>query len=173
MEIVMKKLAFVAMVVCALMGIAQEKKAPQSYLLVKEEKKDAFLEEMASFMATNNILYLATVDADRPCVRPVRFACLIDNKLAIATALKKSMSTQMMVNSAVELSTVAGDGKVYIRFSGKATLCKDETIIAKFAEEHPGMKNKFGKEFALYLVTPENVGLWGGKEPKTKQFKAE
>jgi uncharacterized pyridoxamine 5'-phosphate oxidase family protein len=116
---------------------------------------------------------LATVDADRPCVRPVRFACLIDNKLAIATALKKSMSTQMMVNSAVELSTVAGDGKVYIRFSGKATLCKDETIIAKFAEEHPGMKNKFGKEFALYLVTPENVGLWGGKEPKTKQFKAE
>jgi uncharacterized pyridoxamine 5'-phosphate oxidase family protein len=169
----MKKLAFVAMVVCALMGMAQDKKAGQSYLLVKEQTKDAFLEEMASFMATNNILYLATVDAERPCVRPIRFSCLIDNKLAIATSLKKSMSTQMMVNSSVELSTVAGDGKVYIRFAGKATLCKDDAVIAKFAEEHPGMKNKFGKEFALYLVTPENVGLWGGKEPKTKQFKAE
>jgi uncharacterized pyridoxamine 5'-phosphate oxidase family protein len=169
----MKKLAFVAMVVCALMGIAQEKKVGQSYLLVKEEKKDAFLEEMASFMATNNILYLATVDADRPCVRPVRFSCLIDNKLAIATALKKNMSTQMMVNSDVELCTTPADGKVYIRFAGKATLCKDETIIAKFGEEHPGLKNKFGKEFALYLVTPDNVGLWGGKEPRTKQFKAE
>lgn len=169
----MKKLAFVAMVVCALMGIAQEKKAPQSYLLVKEEKKDAFLEEMASFMATNSILYLATVDGERPCVRPVRFSCLIDNKLAIATALKKSMSTQMMVNSSVELSTVAGDGKMYIRFAGNATLCKDETIIAKFNEAHPSFKSKFGNEFALYLVTPDNVGLWGGKEAKTKTFKAE
>ena len=169
----MKKLAFVAMVVCALMGIAQEKKVPQSYILVKEEKKDAFMEEMASFMATNNILYLATVDGDRPCVRPVRFSCLIDNKLAIATALKKSMSTQMMVNSSVELSTVAGDGKVYIRFAGKASLCRDETVIAKFNEAHPSFKSKFGKEFALYLVSPDNVGLWGGKEPKTKQFKAE
>jgi uncharacterized pyridoxamine 5'-phosphate oxidase family protein len=169
----MKKLAFVAMLVCALMGIAQDKKVGQSYLLIKEEKKDAFLEEMASFMATNTILYLATVDADRPCVRPVRFSCLIDNKLAIATALKKSMSTQMMVNSTVELCATSADGKVYIRFAGKASLCKDEAIIAKFGEEHPGLKNKFGKEFALYLVTPENVGLWGGKEPKTKQFKAE
>jgi uncharacterized pyridoxamine 5'-phosphate oxidase family protein len=169
----MKKLAFVAMVVCALMGMAQDKKAGQSYLLVKEQTKDAFLEEMASFMATNNILYLATVDAERPCVRPIRFSCLIDNKLAIATSLKKSMSTQMMVNALVELTTVAGDGKTYIRFAGKASLCKDEAIIAKFAEEHAGMKNKFGKEFALYLVTPDNVGLWGGKEPKMKQFKAE
>ena len=169
----MKKLAFVAMVVCALMGFAQDKKVGQNYLLVKEQTKDAFLEEMASFMATTNILYLATVDAERPCVRPIRFSCLIDNKLAIATSLKKTMSTQMMVNSAVELTTVAGDGKTYIRFAGKASLCKDEAIIAKFAEEHAGMKNKFGKEFALYLVTPENVGLWGGKEPKTKQFKAE
>ena len=169
----MKKLAFAAMVVCSLMGFAQDKKVGQNYLLVKEQTKDAFLEEMASFMATNNILYLASVDADRPCVRPVRFSCLIDNKLAIATALKKGMSTQMMVNSAVELCTTSADGKVYIRFAGKATLCKDETIIAKFAEEHSGMKNKFGKEFALYPVTPENVGLWGGKEPRTKQFKAE
>jgi len=169
----MKTLACVALIACTLMGIAQEKKAGQSYLLVKEQTKDSFLEEMASFMATNNILYLATVDADRPCVRPIRFSCLIDNKLAIATSPKKSMSTQMMVNSAVELSTTSADGKGYIRFAGKALLCKDETILAKFAEEHPGLKNKFGTDFVLYLVTPENVGLWGGKEPKAKQFKAE
>lgn len=169
----MKKVAFVAMVVCALMGFAQDKKVGQSYLLVKEQAKDAFLEEMSSFMATNNILYLASVDADRPCVRPVRFSCLIDNKLSIATALKKGMSTQMMVNSAVELCTTSADGKMYIRFAGKASLCKDEAIIAKFAEEHSAMKNKFGTDFALYLITPTNVGLWGGKEPKTKQFKAE
>ncbi|MEI6646870.1 MAG: pyridoxamine 5'-phosphate oxidase family protein [bacterium] len=169
----MKKLVFAGMVVCALMGSAQEKKVGQSYLLVKGQTKDAFLEEMASFMATNNILYLATADADRPCVRPIRFTCLIDNKLAIATSLKKNMSTQMMVNSAVELCTTSANGKMYIRFSGKVSLCKDETLIAKYAEEHPGMKNKFGKDFALYLVAPENVGLWGGKEPKTKQFKAE
>jgi hypothetical protein len=38
---------------------------------------------------------------------------------------------------------------------------------------NPAGLTKLGKEFALYLVTPENVGLWGGKEPKTKQFKAE
>lgn len=169
----MKKLAFVAMVVWSLMGSAQEKKAGQSYLLVKEQTKDAFLEEMASFMATNNILYLATVDGDRPCVRPIRFSCLIDNKLAIATAQKKGMSTQMMVNSAVELSTVGKDGKSYIRFAGKATRCKDEAVLTKFAEEHSGLKAKLGKDFVLYLVAPENVGLWGGKATKSKQFKAE
>jgi len=166
----MHKLLFIGMIACAVMGLAEGKKVPNHYLLVKEQTKDAFLEEMASFMATNNILYLASVDADRPCVRPVRFSCLLDNKLAIATSMKKSMSTQMMVNSAVELCTTSADGKMYIRFAGKASLCKDETIIAKFAEEHPGMRNKFGTDFALYLVTPENVGLWGGKEPKTKQF---
>lgn len=166
----MKKLACVAMVMCSLMGSAQEKKVGQSYLLVKEQTKDVFLQEMASFMATNNILYLATVDSDRPCVRPIRFTCLIDNKLAVATALKKGMSTQMMVNSAVELCATSADGKSYMRFAGKASLCKEESIIAKFSEEHLAMKNKFGKDLALYLVTPENVGLWGGKEPKIKKF---
>jgi len=170
---ILHKLVVVGMVGCALLGNAEEKKAGQSYLLVKEQTKNEFLEEMASFMATNNILYLATVEGDRPCVRPIRFSCLIDTKLAIATALKKDMSNQMIVNPSVELSTVAADGKCYIRFAGKAELCKDEAILAKFNTEHPGFKSKFKEDFALYLVKPENVGLWGGKETKTKQFKAE
>jgi len=169
----MNKMVFIGMMMCSFMVFGQDKETSKSYLLVNEQGKDAFLEEMASFMETNSILYLATAETNSPCVRPVRFSCIMDNKLAIVTSFKKEMSKQMTANSAVELCTTAADGKVYLRFSGTAAVCKDETVIAKFNEVHPKFKGMFGKDFALYLITPTKVGLWGGKEKKTKTFKTE
>lgn len=154
----------------AMLGLAQDAAVSKSYVLVKDQTKDAFLEEMATFMETNSILYLATIEENKPCVRPVRFTCILDNKLAIVTSLKKGMSAQMKANPAVELSTTSADGKSYIRFSGKAALCGDQDLIAKHNELHPKFKGMYKTDFALYLVTPDQVGLWGGKEPKTKKF---
>lgn len=165
-----KTMMMVCIMGCAGLVLAQEGAASKSYVLVKDQAKDPFLTEVSTFLSTNSILYLATVENNTPCVRPVRFSCLIDNKLAIATSLKKDMSSQMAENPAVELCTTAGDGKTYIRFSGKAALCKDEAILKKFNELHPKFSGMFKADFALYLVTPDQVGLWGGKEPKTKTF---
>jgi uncharacterized pyridoxamine 5'-phosphate oxidase family protein len=166
-----KTLMLVGMMGCTGFAFAQEAAVSKSYVLVKDQAKDALLEEMATFLETNNaVLFLATVNGDKPCVRPVRFTCIMDNKLAIVTSLKKGMSAQMKANPAVEISTVSSDGKSYVRFAGKAALCTDQELVAKHNELHPKFKGSFKTDFALYLVTPEQVGLWGGKEPKTKTF---
>jgi len=146
---------------------------PKSICGDSAQALDPLLVELADFFEHNSVVYLATVDGTRPCVRPVRYSAMIEGKIAIATSVKKGMSRQMMANPDVEISGASADGKQYARYAGKAAVCKDAKILAAFDRAQPKFKKMFGDDFVLYLIEPVNVGLFSntkGVEPKTKMF---
>lgn len=134
-----------------------------SYQLVKETKVDPFLKHVAAFLEKNTALYLATVENGKPRVRPFRYTTILDNKLAITTSVKKGMSKQMAADGEVEIATATADGKMFARFQGKAVRCTDQAVLDAFLAKHPKFGKLFGADIALYLVEPENVGLFPNK----------
>ena len=165
-----------------LAGFCQEAPKPadaapqvaQSYVFVKEpkEKSDPMLNEAAAFLEKNTVIYLATCDGQSPRVRPVRYTVIMDNKLVIATSSKKELSQQIEKNPNVEVSSAAADGSVFIRFKGKAAVCADADLKAKFVAAHPKFQKMFGENLAVYLIEPEMVGIFPvkGGPAKTKVF---
>ena len=88
------------------------------------------------------------------------------------TSKKKEMHAQLLANPSVELSRTAEDKSAYIRYKGKAVLCADADVKAKFVELQASMAKKFGDDMALFFVEPEMVGIFPmkGGQPKTKVF---
>ena len=151
-----------------------EVQALKSYVWVKESaaKSDPLLKEVAAFFEKNDHFYLATVDGEGARVRPIRNTLIVDNKLVFATTPKKEMYKQLLKNPGVELSRHATDGASFVRFKGKAVLCEDAEVRAKFVELQPDMVKKLGDGLTLFCVEPEMVGIFSmkGEKPKTKSF---
>ena len=175
----MRKLMLLA-VTSALVGFGQdapkpaESQVPKSYVWAKEtaDKSDLFMQEVAAFLEKSDHFYLATVDGDCARVRPIKYTLVMDNKLLFVTSVKKEMVAQLRKNPKVELSRTAEDRSAYLRYKGKAVLCDDAAVKAKFAELQPSMAKKFGADMALYFVEPEMIGIFPmkGGQPKTKVF---
>jgi uncharacterized pyridoxamine 5'-phosphate oxidase family protein len=154
---------------------AAEPQALKSYVWVKEsaDKADPFMQEVAAFFEKNDYFDLATVEGQGARVRPIRYTLIVDNKLLFATSAKKEMYAQLLKSPGVELTRTASDTSAYLRFQGKAALCADPDVKAKFAELQPSMAKKFGADLALFFVEPEQIGLFSmkGAPPKVKSFK--
>lgn len=175
----MRKVMLLALT-SALVGFCQEAPkpaeslTPKSYVWVKEtaDKSDLFMQEVAAFLEKNDHFYLATVEGESARVRPLKFTLVMDNKLLFVTSVKKEMVAQIKKNPNVELSRTAEDRSAYLRYKGKAVLCDDAAVKAKFAELQPSMAKKFGADMALYFVEPEMIGIFPmkGGQPKTKVF---
>lgn len=175
----MRKVMLLALT-SALVGFCQEAPkpaeplTPKSYVWVKEtaEKSDLFMQEVAAFLEKNDHFYLATVEGESARVRPIKFTMVMDNKLLFVTSVKKEMVAQLKKNPNVELSRTAEDRSAYLRYKGKAVLCDDPAVKAKFAELQPSMAKKFGADIALFFVEPEMIGIFPmkGGQPKTKVF---
>ena len=171
----------VSLAVGTLFGFCQERvtaaeaQTAKSYVFVKESqaKSDPMLNDAAAFLEKNNVIFLATYDGQSARVRPVRYTVILDNKLAVASSTKKELSQQIARNPYVEISAVAADGGGFVRFKGKAEVCGDADIKAKFLTDHPKFKKLFGDAFVLYLISPEKVGLFPmkkGCKPETKTY---
>ncbi len=100
------------------------------------------MEEVYNFIKNANTYFLATVDKDKPKVRPFGSINIFEDKLYIETSKLKEVSKQIENNPNVELCALS-DGK-WLRLSG--TLVRDERIEAKISmfENNPILK-KFYK----------------------------
>lgn len=175
----MRKVMLLALT-SALVGFCQEAPkpaeplTPKSYVWVKDaaDKSDLFMQEVAAFLEKNDHFYLATVEGNSARVRPIKYTLVMDNKLLFVTSVKKEMVAQLQKNPNVELSRTAEDKSAYLRYKGKAVLCDDAAVKAKFAELQPAMAKKFGADMALYFVEPEMIGIFPmkGGQAKTKVF---
>ncbi len=176
----MRKMMTMLLLVPALAGLCQDAPKPaepqalKSYVWVKESavKSDLFMQEVAAFFEKNDYFDLATVEGQGARVRPIRYTLIADNKLLFVTSKKKEMHAQLLANPSVELSRTAEDKSAYIRYKGKAVLCADADVKAKFVELQASMAKKFGDDMALFFVEPEMVGIFPmkGGQPKTKTF---
>ena len=130
------------------------------------------MEEVQKFLKECGVYYLATIDGDKPRVRPFGTAEIFDNHLYIQTGKKKDVFKQIENNNRVELCGFK-DGR-WIRVSGSLVL--DDRVEAKkdMLDKNPslrGMYNELDDNTAvLYFESGEAVISSFTDEPKVIKF---
>jgi uncharacterized pyridoxamine 5'-phosphate oxidase family protein len=96
------------------------------------------MEQVVQFLKEAGVYYLATMDGDRPRVRPFGTAHVFEGKLYIQTGKKKDVAKQIAANPKVEVSAFK-DGK-WIRLSGE--LVEDDRREARVSmlDAYPELK---------------------------------
>ena len=130
------------------------------------------MDEIYEFLNNCNEYFLATIDGDKPRVRPFGTILVFENHLYIQTGKKKDVYKQIEKNNNVELCGFM-DGK-WIRVSG--SLVSDDRIEAKkhMLDEYPELRNMYS-EFddntaLLYFEKGEAIISSFTEEPKKLIF---
>ncbi len=102
------------------------------------------MEEVFELLKKIGTYYLATVDGDKPRVRPFGTVDLYNGKLYIQTGKKKDVSKQIEKNPNVELCAFQ-DG-VWVRVAGK--LVNDDSREAKkhMLDNYPNLRGMYNEE---------------------------
>jgi uncharacterized pyridoxamine 5'-phosphate oxidase family protein len=88
--------------------------------------------------------YLATVDGNKPRVRPFGFVMELKGKLYFCTNDKKPTYRQLKENPHVEISACR-DSKSWLRVSGKAVFDPSPETKEKAFEAAPFLKDIYGR----------------------------
>ncbi len=99
------------------------------------------MKEAYDFLKECGVYYLATVEDDKPRVRPFGTADIFENHLYIQTGKKKDVFKQIEKNPRVEICAFY-EGK-WIRIAGKLVL--DDRVEAKkhMLDEHPSLRRMY------------------------------
>lgn len=119
-------------------------------------------QEAWSHLKESQCVYLATVEADQPRVRPVSLLN-IDEKFWIATSPRSAKARQVLRNPNVEfcipLNEECGNG--YIRIAGVATVISDAAVRAEIGGKVPFLKEHWSgsddPDFCLIRITRVEV----------------
>ena len=101
------------------------------------------MKEVQEFLKKCGVYYLATIDGDKPRVRPFGTAEIFEGHLYIQTGKKKDVFKQIEANPYVELC--AFNNGTWIRVSGKLVL--DDRIEAKkdMLDKNPNLRNMYNE----------------------------
>ncbi len=130
------------------------------------------MEEVQKFLKECGVYYLATVENDKPKVRPFGTIEIFENHLYIQTGKKKDVYKQIEKNNNVELCGFK-DGK-WIRVSGK--LIADDRIEAKkdMLDKNPELRGMYNENddntIVLYFETGEATISSFTEPPKVIKF---
>ncbi len=115
------------------------------------------MQETYDFLKRCGVFYLATVDGDKPRVRPFGAINIFEDKLYFQTDKIKNVSKQIGINSNVEICGFC-DGK-WIRLEGK--LITDDRLEAKVSmlDNNPELK-------AMYSAEDDNTEVLYIKDAK-------
>ena len=102
------------------------------------------MKEVYDFLKECGVFYIATIDKDKPRVRPFGALNIFEDKLYLQTGKIKDVSKQISINNNVEISAMS-NGK-WIRISGK--LIEDDRLEAKesMLDNNPELKNMYKAE---------------------------
>ena len=101
------------------------------------------MEEVYGFLKECGVYYLATIDNDKPRVRPFGTIEMFENKLYIQTGKKKEVYKQIEKNNNVEICAF-NNGK-WIRIEGK--LVPDDRVEAKkdMLDKNPELRGMYNE----------------------------
>lgn len=110
------------------------------------------VERISKFIADAGVFYLATVDGDRPKLRPLGLSQLRDGRIYFGVGDFKDVYKQMQANPYVEISATVGSD--FLRYYGKAVFEQDYTIGSAIVEASDFLKNIYneetGKKMAIF-----------------------
>jgi uncharacterized pyridoxamine 5'-phosphate oxidase family protein len=89
------------------------------------------MEKVINFLKENPIFYLATVEGDKPKVRPLGFYMEHEGKLYLGIGKHKKSFQQIQKNPNIEICACSPKG-VWIRINGKAVI-DDRPEVEKMA----------------------------------------
>ena len=130
------------------------------------------MQEVYNFLKEAGVYYLATVDGDKPKVRPFGTAEIYENHLYIQTGKKKDVFKQIEANPYVELC--AFNNGTWIRVSGKLVL--DDRIEAKkdMLDKNPDLRSMYDENdentAVLYFESGKAVISSFTSAPKEIEF---
>ncbi len=97
------------------------------------------MQEVVDFLKAAGTYYLATVDGDKPRVRPFGTALVYEGKLYIQTGKVKPVSQQMKTNPHVEICAM-NNGK-WLRIAAETVNDDRVEVKEKMLEDYPKLKN--------------------------------
>lgn len=102
------------------------------------------MKEVYEFLKKCGVFYLATIDKDKPRVRPFGALNIFEDKIYIQTGKVKNVSKQIEENNNIEICGMY-EGK-WIRVEAKAI--RDEKIEAKISmlDNNPELKRMYSAE---------------------------
>ena len=130
------------------------------------------MKEVQEFLKSCGVYYLATVDGDKPRVRPFGTAEIFEDHLYIQTGKSKDVSKQIAANPNVELCAFK-DGK-WIRVAGK--LIRDDRVEAKkdMLDKNPTLRGMYDENDdnteVLYFESGVATIASFTEPPKTIEF---
>ena len=106
------------------------------------------MQEVYEFLKKCESYYIATIDLDKPRLRPFGTVNIFDNKLYIQTGKSKNVSKQMMKNPNIAICAMSGDEWIRI----EATVVEDDRVEAKqsMLDAYPNLKS-------MYSATDDNT----------------
>lgn len=97
------------------------------------------MKEVYAFLKSCGAYYLATVEGDRPRVRPFGTIDLFEDKLYIQTGKAKAVAQQMKANPKVEISAMDREGR-WIRVCAEAVLEDNVKAQEHMLDAYPSLK---------------------------------
>lgn len=101
------------------------------------------MEEVLKFMKKHYSFWLATVDGDKPRLRPFGFKMGFEGKLYFSTGSHKEVYRQIVENPNIEACVMADDEE-WVRISGRAVFDERPEAKAKAFEEAPVFNSHYG-----------------------------
>lgn len=105
------------------------------------------MSDVVKFLSDVGTFYIATVDGDKPRVRPFGVAIEYEGKVYFVTSNQKPVYRQLKVNPNFEVSATDKEGR-WIRLSGKAVFENNIDVKKKAFEIMPNL--------AYIYQTPDN-----------------
>ena len=130
------------------------------------------MEEVQKFLKECGVYYLATVENDKPKVRPFGTIEIFENHLYIQTGKKKDVYKQILANPSVEICAFK-DGR-WIRIEGR--LIPDDRVEAKkdMLDKNPELRSMYNElddnTIVLYFETGEATISSFTEPPKVIKF---
>ena len=130
------------------------------------------MEKVCQFLKDAGVYYLATVEGDRPRVRPFGTAHIFEGKLYIQTGKVKPVAKQIFANPKVELCAFK-DG-AWVRVAGELVL--DDRVEAKksMLDAYPELRGMYdendGNTAVFYFKNAVATFASFGAAPETVTF---
>lgn len=127
------------------------------------------MNKIVEFLNDTKIFYLATIDGDKPRVRPFGAVMEKDGKIYFCTNNQKDVYRQMQKNPNIEISATKENGD-WLRLSGKAVFDSSKDTKQAMLDECPVLKTMYSADdgkFEIFYITNASAtvfSLCGKKE---------
>lgn len=121
------------------------------------------MDDVLNILNDNKTVFLATVDGDKPAVRPVQFCFEKNGKLWFSTAKDKPMYKQMQTNPAVEIAVVTPSFE-FIRIRANVELIDDLSVKERILGLYSSIKDIYleasNPTFTTFCISHGEIVFW-------------